>query len=129
MTRAKGTMPKPVSRSSTGSDRVAKPSPVVYEIPKTQQNERTAEMAASCSHCVRVREARKEPMGSLYRAPASQRFRCQSFPISEFTNALTMDITIEAKNALPNPEIQNPIPKRPFASHAARYSMMVFTIR
>lgn len=35
--------------------------------------------------------------------------------------AVTIEITMDARNALPNPEIQNPMPKSPFASHAARY--------
>lgn len=52
-----------------------------------------------------------------------------SDPISAFTSPDTMLTTMEARNALPKPAMCRATPNSPSATHAARYSISVFTTK
>lgn len=74
--------------------------------------------------CVRAGAAR----GGGSRACNAQ-VRRQSLPTRAFMIPDTMLMTMDATNALPNVAMSMPTWKIPLASHAATYSMSVFTTR
>lgn len=71
--------------------------------------------------------------GAALKVPAQRKapalFGKPYSPTSLLVSDATMLMTMLARNALPNPEMTSPAPKIPFAIHAARYSMSVFTMR
>ena len=87
--------------------------------PRRRAVRSTRERAVACAQVLHVGGSRA----------CSAQVRRQSLPTRAFMMPDTMLMTMDATNALPNVAMSMPTWKIPLASHAATYSMSVFTTR